>query len=199
MTKANTVESNLSSLTTIVNKNYEDLQNQIDGAISTWFDNYVPTNSNEPAATWIENSEQAKHIGDLFYITSGDTSGRCYRYAYVNNEYKWVLVEDAEVTKAIEDAAKAQAAADGKATIFTGTATPQNPQEGDLWMKSANDGILTYVNGSWVTYNKYTDNTVANEAKAIANSAVGSVNVQYYLSNKTTALEGGEWQDTAPE
>lgn len=99
----------------------------------------------------------------------------------------------------MSDAANAQATADGKATVYTGDATPSLPSEGDLWLKSKNDGILTYVNGSWVTYNKYTDNTVANEAKAIANSAVGSVNVQYYLSNKTTALEGGEWKDTAPE
>lgn len=66
-------------------------------------------------------------------------------------------------------------------------------------MKSENDGILTYVNGAWITYNKYTDDKTAEEAKALANSAVGSVNVQYYLSNKTTALEGGEWKDTAPK
>ena len=183
LNKANAVDQGLNSLTTVVNQNYTDLQSQIDGAISTWFDSYTPTNQNEPAATWIQNGEEARHIGDLFYITEGETSGRCYRYAYIKNpetqqfEYKWVLVEDAEVTKAIESAAKAQATADGKATIFTGTTfangatSPIDPQEGDLWMKSEAEGILTYVNHEWKEYNKYTDDALAQTAKDTADTA----------------------------
>jgi hypothetical protein len=190
--QANTANQGLASLTTIVNKNYTDLQNQIDGAISTWFDSYTPTNENEPAATWIKNGEQNKHIGDLFYITSGDTSGRCYRYAYINNVYKWVLVEDAEVTKAIESASKAQATADGKATIFTGTTTPTGAQEGDLWMKSETDGILTYVKQTdgtfaWKEYNKYTDNTLAQEAKNAADNAQVTADTAQSTANTATS------------
>ena len=61
-TKVDTVDSKLTGLTTIVNQNYTDLQNQIDAAISTWFDSYLPTNQNEPAKTWIENKEEADVI-----------------------------------------------------------------------------------------------------------------------------------------
>ena len=164
----------LSSLTTVVNNNYNELQNQIDGAISTWFDSYTPLLTNKPASDWTTDELKNQHLGDLFYIVDNkDNEGKCYRFALVNNAYQWVLVADADVTKALSDAAKAQASADGKATVFTGASTPIGAQEGDIWMKSANDGILTYVNGSWVEYNKYTDDALATEAKDLADEAKG--------------------------
>ena len=216
LSKANAVDQGLNSLTTVVNQNYTDLQSQIDGAISTWFDSYTPTNQNEPAATWIQNGEEARHIGDLFYITAGETSGRCYRYAYIKNpetqefEYKWVLVEDAEVTKAIESAAKAQATADGKATIFTGTTfangatSPVDPQEGDLWMKSEAEGILTYVNNEWKEYNKYTDDALAQTAKDTADTANATAGeakntADSAASTATTAKETADAAKTQAE
>ena len=51
-------------------------------------------------------------------------AGQCFRYAKVDDMYKWVLVEDAEVTKAIATATEAQRTADGKATIYTTSSTP---------------------------------------------------------------------------
>lgn len=211
----------LAGLTTIVNNNYADLQGQIDGAIATWFYNYDPNTANTlPTKDWTTNEIKNQHLGDLFYIVDNDEkAGQCFRYALVDGIYKWILVEDAEVAKAIANAAKAQTTADGKATIYTGTTTPSSPQEGDLWMKSANSGILTYVNGAWVEYNKYTDNTIANEAKDLANEAkdqadsakniadsanqevknsVKNMVTEYYVSTSATELIGGAWSEAQP-
>ena len=190
------------------------MQGQIDGAIATWFYSYDPNTANTlPTKDWTTDEIKNQHLGDLFYIVDNDEkAGQCFRYALVDGVYKWILVEDAEVAKAIANAAKAQTTADGKATIYTGTTTPSSPQEGDLWMKSANSGILTYVNGAWVEYNKYTDNTVANEAKDLANEAkdqadsaknvadsanqevknsVKNMVTEYYVSTSATELIGG--------
>lgn len=86
-------------------------------------------------------------------------------------------------------------------------------------MKSADSGILTYVNGAWVEYNKYTDDTLAQNAKDTADAAkstadsanttantahqevqntVNKVDVEYYLSTSATELKGGSWSTTAP-
>ena len=171
--KANEATSGLSSLSTIVENNYKDLQGQIDGAIATWFYDYDPNTANTlPTKDWTTDTIKDQHLGDLFYIIDNEEkAGQCFRYAKVDGVYKWVMVEDVEVAKAIADAANAQATADGKATIFTGATTPKDPQAGDLWMKSAKDGILTYVNGAWVEYNKYTDDALAQTAKNTADSA----------------------------
>ena len=176
--KANAATSGLSSLSTIVENNYKDLQGQIDGAIATWFYDYDPNTANTlPTKDWTTDTIKDQHLGDLFYIIDNEEkAGQCFRYAKVDGIYKWVIVEDVEVAKAIADAANAQATADGKATIFTGSTTPSNPQAGDLWMKSANDGILTYIkkpNGTfeWQEYNKYTDDALAQSAKDTADSA----------------------------
>ena len=151
LSKANEATSGLASLSSIVTQNYEELQGQIDGAISTWFYGYDPNTANTlPTSAWTTEALKNQHLGDLFYIIDDkEKAGQCFRYAKVNNVYKWVLVEDAEVTKAIATATQAQATADGKATIYTTSSTPIGAQEGDLWIKSKNDGILTYVSGEW--------------------------------------------------
>lgn len=213
--KANTVNQGLSSLTTIVENNYKDLQGQIDGAIATWFYSYEPNTPNTlPTSEWTTDTIKDQHLGDLFYIVDNkEKAGQCYRYAKIDGAYKWVIVEDVEIAKAIADAANAQATADGKATIYTGINTPTAPQEGDLWMKSADSGILTYVNGAWIEYNKYTDDTLAQSAKDAADTAkdtadtahqevqntVNKVDIEYYLSTSATELIGGSWSTTAPE
>lgn len=223
---SNATSQDLASLTKVVEENYDNLQGQIDGAIATWFDNYEPTLENAPANTW-SDEEKEQHLGDLFYIVDNEEkAGQCFRFAKINDIYQWIIVEDVEVAKAIADAANAQATADGKATIYTGTAIPTNPQSGDLWMKSANDAILTYVDGQWVEYNNYTDDTAANEAKDLANEAnstantaketadsasqtatnahnevqktVKQVDVEYYVSTAEDKLEGGEWKTDEP-
>ncbi|MBQ9731091.1 MAG: hypothetical protein IJV94_03040 [Bacilli bacterium] len=229
LAQANTANQGLSNLATVVENNYKDLQGQIDGAIATWFYSYDPNTANTlPTKDWTTDEIKGQHLGDLFYIVDNDEkAGQCFRYAKIDGVYKWIIVEDVEVAKAIADAANAQATADGKATIYTGTKTPTNPQSGDLWMKSENDGILTYIkqsNGTfaWVEYNKYTDDALATEAKNTADSAkqtadnasqtatnahnevqntVKQVDVEYYVASSESEIptDSSNWDTNAPQ
>jgi phage-related protein len=44
----------------------KELQEQLDGEITTWFFAGVPTTENAPAKDWAE-VDQEKHLGDLYY------------------------------------------------------------------------------------------------------------------------------------
>ena len=119
-----------------------DLQYQVDGKIETFYQ----ASTVNPASNWTTADERAAHTGDIWYKTDNNTAWRW-------NGSAWQQILDQTALDALQDAADAAALADGKATIFTGSSTPVNPQEGDLWFKGPNEPILTYVNGSWVVYN----------------------------------------------
>lgn len=84
------------------------MQDEIDGSISTWFEEGEPTLENEPAATWVEDDELPKHVGDLYYDTE---TGYCYRFQTGDAGFDWQLIRDTDATKALADAAAAQATA----------------------------------------------------------------------------------------
>lgn len=94
---------------TTYNKEIEDLQKQIDGAIETYSGGYEPTLSNEPANAWTTTAEKDKHIGDLFLVNNdgGDKKGFYYRFEKDDTEYKWVHIPDNDVQKALKDAEEA--------------------------------------------------------------------------------------------
>lgn len=162
-----------------------DLQNQVDGAIETWFYEGVPTLNNAPASSWATDKEKDTHLGDLYY---DNKTGKAYRFAKDGNTYKWTIITDTDIAKALSDASKAQETADGKMKVFS---TQPNPpyQVGDIWVNATYpaDGS-TYKNevlrcqtakgagsqfaiGDWIKASKYTDDTVANAAKAAAEKA----------------------------
>ena len=162
-----------------------DLQNQVDGAIETWFYEGVPTLKNAPASSWETDKEKDTHLGDLYY---DNKTGKAYRFAKDGNTYKWTIITDTDIAKALSDASKAQETADGKMKVFS---TQPNPpyQVGDIWVNATypSDG-RTYKNevlrcqtakgagsqfsiGDWIKASKYTDDTVANAAKAAAEKA----------------------------
>lgn len=154
----------------------ESLQNQIDGSITTWFYEYVPTNSNKPASDWTTTELKNVHLGDLFYNT---VTGYCYRWQVLNNVYSWNLVKDVDVTKALADAAAAQTTANNKKRVFV--TTPTTPYDiGDLWVQGTNGDLMrcqtaktssqSYALSDWVKASKYTDDTTANAAQADANA-----------------------------
>lgn len=107
-----TVAQNYVSNTTF-NGTVSNLQSQIDDAIETYSGSAVPTLENYPASSWTAD-ERLKHVGDL-YIVNGDGGGYAgfyYRFERVGNTFRWTLLKDSEITKALSDAADAQAAAD---------------------------------------------------------------------------------------
>lgn len=166
-------------------KKIADLQNQVDGAIETWFYDGVPTLENAPAISWKTDKDKEIHLGDLYY---DNKTGKAYRFAKDSNTYKWTIITDTDIAKALSDARMAQETANGKMKVFS--VQPTTPyQVGDIWVNATypSDGS-TYKNevlrcqtnkaagsqfaiGDWIKASKYTDDTVANAAKKAAEYA----------------------------
>lgn len=166
-------------------KKIAELQNQVDGAIETWFYEGVPTLKNAPAISWKTDKDKEIHLGDLYY---DNKTGKAYRFAKDGNTYKWTIITDTDIAKALSDARMAQETANGKMKVFS--VQPTTPyQVGDIWVNATypSDGS-TYKNevlrcqtnkaagsqfaiGDWIKASKYTDDTVANAAKKAAEDA----------------------------
>lgn len=190
----NAVETIIQKSQTII-----DLQNQIDGAIETWFYDGVPTLKNAPAISWKTDNDKKTHLGDLYY---DNKTGKAYRFAKDGSTYEWIIITDTELTKALKDSSQAlkdAAAADKKANGAQATANtkrrifgsqPVPPYDvNDMWVNATypNDGS-TYKNeilkcstakaegekfdiADWKLASKYTDDTKAEEAKKAAEKA----------------------------
>ncbi len=149
----------------------DDIQNQIDGKIDTYYFDYAPSNSNYPASEWTTAFERQKHVGDLFFWKG---KGYTYRYLKVDTSYQWVRVKDEDINSAMQKASDAQDTADGKRRVFTTTPTP--PYDvGDLWTQGSTGDLMrcrtarasgNYNSSDWILATKYTDDTVANKAIA---------------------------------
>lgn len=194
----NAVETIIKKSQTII-----DLQNQIDGAIETWFYDGVPTLSNAPAIGWTTDNDKKTHLGDLYY---DNETGKAYRFAKDGSTYKWIIITDTELTKALKDSSQAlkdAAAADKKANGAQATANtkrrifgsqPVPPYDvNDMWVNATypSDGS-TYKNeilkcstskaegeefdiADWKLASKYTDDTKAEEAKKAAEKAQAEI------------------------
>jgi hypothetical protein len=191
-TKQISVKAKISAKSTVDGKELSqyfkkigELQNQVDGAIETWFYDGVPTLENAPAISWKTDKDKEIHLGDLYY---DNKTGKAYRFAQDSNTYKWTIITDTDIAKALSDARMAQETANGKMKVFS--VQPTTPyQVGDIWVNATypSDGS-TYKNevlrcqtnkaagsqfaiGDWIKASKYTDDTVANAAKKAAEDA----------------------------
>lgn len=169
-------QSNAEDLTNFaseVSGDLNDLQSQIDGSIQTWFYSGVPTLANQPANQWTDSTTRNNHLGDLYYDT---TTGYAYRFMLQNESYSWGKITDSDVTKALQDAAKAQDTADNKRRVFVTTPTP--PYDvGDLWVQGSGGDIKrcqtaktssqSYAAADWVLASKYTDDSALDDYKDV--------------------------------
>ena len=187
-----------------------DLQNQVDGNITTWFYAAEPSMNLPPVALdpsnphdtgWDTVDKKNAHRGDLYYNT---ITGYAYRFAYADGDYGWMRITDTDVVKALADAARAQDTADSKRRVFY--TTPYPPYDkGDLWVQGGSGDILvcstskpadgSYDFADWSRASKYTDDTVADIALASAN---GKNTVYHQASQPTggTYKKGDTWFDT---
>lgn len=166
----NYADGKVSDFAETVTKSVADLQNQIDGQIETFYYDYEPTLKNIPASDWTTEDDKKKHEGDLFYWKS---KGYAYRFFKDGDTWKWQLVQDTDVTKALRTASFAQSTADSKCRVFLTQPTPPY-DTGDMWNQGQNGDILTcvvargegasYVETDWPKLNKYTDDETANKA-----------------------------------
>lgn len=109
------------------NETIQNLQNQIDGVVQTWFSNDVtpeqtgeplpskdnPTAvANYPVNTWAEGTA-SQHLGDLYY----SNANKAYRFQKIGDTMVWSEIPDSDITKVLEAAKKAseEAAAAKKA------------------------------------------------------------------------------------
>lgn len=172
-----------------------NLQDQIDGNITTYFYSGVPTLSNLPASDW-DSSEYNVHLGDLYY---DQNTGYAYRFYYdsTNEVYGWQKLTDSDVTEALALANAAQDTADSKRRVFVTTPTP--PYDvGDIWFKDDSDLYRcrlgkqsgdSYAFSDWIIATKYTDDTAANNAVAELNAYKTTVETTYATKTELSTSE----------
>jgi hypothetical protein len=171
-----------------MNTQLDEIRSEIQGNIEQWFGAYVPTTSNAPASDWTTEALKEQHQGDLFFDT---TTGYSYRWLNVNSAWQWEMVSDTDIQTAIAQSNEAITLANVKRRCFTSQPVPPYDM-GDIWMQGPTGDILVCTYGSgrqsgssfvetdWEKRNKYTDNTVADQALNIAQNHTHS---QYAPSN----------------
>lgn len=171
----------LDPLKEYIKQEIDNIQNQVDGAIETWFYDPAPTLENLPASDWDTDEKKNNHLGDLYY----SKEGKAYRFQYEQEKgWYWNAITDTDIVKALENAQKAQDTADGKRRIVV--RQPQNSDAydiGDMWVNATygstyKDDMLrantakkageAFSISHWELASKYTDDTVAKEAQKIA-------------------------------
>ena len=162
----------------------EDLQDQIDGAIESYFEKTDPTTSNYPANEWTTEEQKQSHSNDTYTNIS---TGKSWKWVKDGSTWKWKAIADTATEKALAAAAKAQDTADGKRRVFVSQPTTGQAYDvGDLWVnatygKTYKNDLLrcktskkeneAFSISHWELASRYTDDTKANEAKTAADNA----------------------------
>lgn len=149
-----------------------NLQGQIDGAIETWTSAEIPTLYNYPAEDW-DDEEKQKHIGDILYVVNaGDSAnGFCYRFVQEDGYYQWVLIQDNEVTKVLQDLIDIQGDLDGLKSFESTTSR---------WIDETTDSIdslaiRTYIIETEYSKKDYVDEQTTSAYNNAVETAISSV------------------------
>lgn len=177
-------DTELNQFVETTTKNIKDLQDQVDGNITTWFFNGIPTMENKPAVDWTTDEEKGRHIGDLYY---DQDTGYAYRF-YIDgdtHEFGWSKIVDADVVEALAVANSAKDTADSKRRVFV--VQPIPPYDvGDMWTdgtdlyrcRAANEEG-TFSKTDWILATNYTDDTVALSVQSALNDYKVEVEENY--------------------
>lgn len=189
----NKVENELNNFVIKTTTNLKELQDQVDGNITTWFYSGVPKVDNDPEVKWTTDEEKNSHLGDLYY--DKDT-GYAYRYSFDDNIYTWTKITDTDVTKALAIANSAKDTADSKRRVFV--VEPIPPYDcGDLWIKdeelyrcqTTKSKTETFEENDWIIATKYTDDTKANQVGEKLTILSGTVTeIKNGVDNLTTTM-----------
>jgi hypothetical protein len=178
------------ALTNFINGAYNtqinDLVNQIDGKIESWFQ------TSDPSASWTTTAIKAKHVGDMWFNSS---TNKLKRYS---SSYAWVDITDQTAIDAYNAASQAQDTADGKRRVFV--STPTTPYDvGDLWVNgtdlrrcaTAKTSGQFYNINDWVVAVNY-DNT-----KTVIDGGLVTSGTIQIAGSESTILAGMTGQGTA--
>lgn len=129
----------------------DNLQNQIDGVVDSYFLEGKPTNSNYPANEWKTDELKKRHEGDTYtditkFVDDKTTpyAGHSWRWCKGTGDspattWHWHEIADSDAVRALQAAAEAQDTADGKRRVFVVEPTP--PYDlGDLWAQGSGEG-----------------------------------------------------------
>lgn len=193
-----------SALNNFINGDYtntvDNLTNQIDGKVETWFQ------ESDPATSWTTTALKERHCGDMWYKPTAHELKYYGVVGYFTHPltglrtamYGWTLVQDAKAIAAYEAASQAQDTADGKRQVFV--STPYPPYDiGDLWVDgkelrrciTAKAAGQSYNVNDWVIA-VYYDNTKTTIDGGIVTS--GTIQV---AGNNQSILAGITGQGTA--
>ena len=173
-----------------INEQIKELEDQVDGKISTWFFSGIPSSETEPEVNWTTDEEKSKHVGDIYY---DQDTGNSYTYMYDDNQYKWVVSAAGDVSEVLAIANKAQDTADRKRQIFV--VQPYPPYEvGDMWLKDDKDIYRcrakrlegTFSDVDWIPASDYTNDDYAKGVEAQLDVFKEVVSTDYVLK---TAFE----------
>lgn len=102
-----------------VEETFNSFQDQIDGVKETWYGEYTPTLTNQPAVDWNTETLKKRHEGDVFtniqeYVDDETTpdAGKSWRWVKTGDTWGWTQIADNDTSKAYLEAAKAQKAAE---------------------------------------------------------------------------------------
>ena len=187
-------QGNITSRVSSLETTAENLQAQIDGAIQFWNGSEIPTVSNYPANEWTTEEAKNNHRADIYTViedVDGELKqGKSYRFDKVGDTWQWIELTDNELSAV-------QALATSKAKVFVTTPTvPYNV--GDLWLnngklyrcKTAKDSNGSYSSSDWEIAVDYTDDTVAELAKTLANNAQSTADNAVDRVNNITNTQG---------
>lgn len=180
-----------------------DLQNQIDGAIESYFEKTDPTTSNYPANEWTTEEQKQAHSNDTYTNLS---TGKSWKWVKDGDTWKWNAITDTATEKALAAAAKAQDTADGKRRVFVSQPTTGHAYDvGDLWVnatygetykndllrcKTAKKENEAFSISHWELASRYTDDTKANEAAEAAREAAEAANAAQEAADEAAATAG---------
>lgn len=148
-----------------------------------WSQSYTVGSDNPYIAFVIRKTDNAKitpaEYPQIHFTISSDKTtnpdaGKSWRWVKEEDgTYKWTPIADSDAVKALQEAARAQDTADAKRRVFV--VTPTTPYDvGDIWTQGESGDIMrciesratgNFESSDWDKASKYTDDTVANEAK----------------------------------
>jgi hypothetical protein len=186
----NKTNASIENYVKALTKDIGNLQDQVDGNITTWFYSGVPSLENKPSSDWTTDNEKIKHIGDLYY---DQNTGYAYRFNYDNstNIYNWLKITDSDVTEALAIANSAQDTADRKRQNFV--VTPYTPYDvGDFWIKDNKDLYRCqtkrtsgdFNSSDWCKATDYSNDDYAKQVEAVLNDFKTTVETDYVTNVK---------------
>ena len=142
------------------------LQSQVDGKVETWFGHQdvvdgsgdlIPT-----AKPYVDWADPSIHTGDTYVKTETNPTTQnediiaswTFIYDTAADKYVWLFRTDDTANKALQDAANAQATADGKIVTFYQDSEPTALQSslGDLWLEGDNNNKMYRYDGvNWTS------------------------------------------------